>query len=134
MRTALIVGGLAVVGCLGALGAVEAEKLNSLSATIWPMLVGPKSSQTTAAAPTETAPMRPGGPRAAVSDVAPSAQTPAPAMETQVAAGPAPKPAAAPAAAPAAPPAPAAARSEEHTSELQSPVQLVCRLLLEKKK
>src|SRR5690348_17730414 len=26
-----------------------------------------------------------------------------------------------------------AARSEEHTSELQSPVQLVCRLLLEKK-
>src|SRR6266487_1129018 len=28
----------------------------------------------------------------------------------------------------------AAARSEEHTSELQSPVHLVCRLLLEKKK
>src|SRR5690348_8014699 len=28
---------------------------------------------------------------------------------------------------------PAAARSEEHTSELQSPVHLVCRLLLEKK-
>src|SRR5690348_18028042 len=28
----------------------------------------------------------------------------------------------------------AATRSEEHTSELQSPVQLVCRLLLEKKK
>src|SRR5690348_18121080 len=28
----------------------------------------------------------------------------------------------------------AARRSEEHTSELQSPVQLVCRLLLEKKK
>src|SRR5690348_17830132 len=27
----------------------------------------------------------------------------------------------------------AAARSEEHTSELQSPVHLVCRLLLEKK-
>src|SRR5438876_7640941 len=27
-----------------------------------------------------------------------------------------------------------AMRSEEHTSELQSPVQLVCRLLLEKKK
>src|SRR5438876_3219023 len=27
-----------------------------------------------------------------------------------------------------------AGRSEEHTSELQSPVQLVCRLLLEKKK
>src|SRR5690348_17414096 len=30
--------------------------------------------------------------------------------------------------------APATARSEEHTSELQSPVHLVCRLLLEKKK
>src|SRR5256885_12179899 len=28
----------------------------------------------------------------------------------------------------------AAARSEEHTSELQSPCKLVCRLLLEKKK
>src|SRR5256885_6203402 len=36
-----------------------------------------------------------------------------------------------------APPPPAArrpARSEEHTSELQSPCNLVCRLLLEKKK
>src|SRR2546422_5461363 len=30
--------------------------------------------------------------------------------------------------------APAAARSEEHTSELQSRLHLVCRLLLEKKK
>src|SRR5205807_7624238 len=30
--------------------------------------------------------------------------------------------------------APANARSEEHTSELQSPCNLVCRLLLEKKK
>src|SRR5690348_17687508 len=29
---------------------------------------------------------------------------------------------------------PAQLRSEEHTSELQSPVHLVCRLLLEKKK
>src|SRR5690348_17995200 len=29
---------------------------------------------------------------------------------------------------------PLPARSEEHTSELQSPVHLVCRLLLEKKK
>src|SRR5690348_17904364 len=29
---------------------------------------------------------------------------------------------------------PPARRSEEHTSELQSPVHLVCRLLLEKKK
>src|SRR5690348_17977948 len=29
---------------------------------------------------------------------------------------------------------PIIARSEEHTSELQSPVHLVCRLLLEKKK
>src|SRR6185436_5670185 len=31
-------------------------------------------------------------------------------------------------------PAPPASRSEEHTSELQSPDHLVCRLLLEKKK
>src|SRR5437764_9848663 len=31
-------------------------------------------------------------------------------------------------------PAPEAIRSEEHTSELQSPMYLVCRLLLEKKK
>src|SRR5438876_9028258 len=30
--------------------------------------------------------------------------------------------------------APSCTRSEEHTSELQSPVHLVCRLLLEKKK
>src|SRR5438876_8198350 len=32
------------------------------------------------------------------------------------------------------PPVRASTRSEEHTSELQSPVHLVCRLLLEKKK
>src|SRR5690348_17606088 len=31
-------------------------------------------------------------------------------------------------------PAQTSSRSEEHTSELQSPVHLVCRLLLEKKK
>src|SRR5205807_8427674 len=31
-------------------------------------------------------------------------------------------------------PGPRSARSEEHTSELQSPCNLVCRLLLEKKK
>src|SRR2546426_3179190 len=31
-------------------------------------------------------------------------------------------------------PEPAVGRSEEHTSELQSPCNLVCRLLLEKKK
>src|SRR5437762_5896480 len=36
--------------------------------------------------------------------------------------------------APSAQPASSAARSEEHTSELQSPMYLVCRLLLEKKK
>src|SRR5437763_7781399 len=35
---------------------------------------------------------------------------------------------------PRAPAAPTAPRSEEHTSELQSPMYLVCRLLLEKKK
>src|SRR2546430_12048509 len=34
----------------------------------------------------------------------------------------------------AVPPAPEAKRSEEHTSELQSQSNLVCRLLLEKKK
>src|SRR5690348_17518714 len=34
---------------------------------------------------------------------------------------------------PPSPRSPAARRSEEHTSELQSPVHLVCRLLLEKK-
>src|SRR5690348_18366326 len=33
-----------------------------------------------------------------------------------------------------APSSPTVRRSEEHTSELQSPVHLVCRLLLEKKK
>src|SRR5256885_2786854 len=32
------------------------------------------------------------------------------------------------------PPPPGGTRSEEHTSELQSPCNLVCRLLLEKKK
>src|SRR5207249_8223561 len=36
--------------------------------------------------------------------------------------------------APAAPVAPVSPRSEEHTSELQSRFDLVCRLLLEKKK
>src|SRR5690348_17893613 len=35
---------------------------------------------------------------------------------------------------PCAPRSRSTARSEEHTSELQSPVHLVCRLLLEKKK
>src|SRR5258706_9757131 len=35
---------------------------------------------------------------------------------------------------PVVPPAPRQARSEEHTSELQSLTNLVCRLLLEKKK
>src|SRR6266566_8790722 len=36
--------------------------------------------------------------------------------------------------APSRPPAACGRRSEEHTSELQSPCNLVCRLLLEKKK
>src|SRR5437764_5437242 len=35
---------------------------------------------------------------------------------------------------PVSPPSSAQPRSEEHTSELQSPMYLVCRLLLEKKK
>src|SRR5690348_17700150 len=43
------------------------------------------------------------------------------------------KPSAAPTVAPGEAPQAAAPRSEEHTSELQSPVHLVCRLLLEKK-
>src|SRR3989454_4478052 len=43
-----------------------------------------------------------------------------------------PKPAPAPKSTPA--PEPPPSRSEEHTSELQSPCNLVCRLLLEKKK
>jgi peptidoglycan/xylan/chitin deacetylase (PgdA/CDA1 family) len=107
MRTAVIVGGLVVAGCLGALGAVEAERLNSLSTTLWPKLVGEKA--TTAAAPAEAAQVRPAGPQMVVSDVTASARAPAaPAPETQVAAGPTPKPTpAAPApAAPAQAPAP----------------------------
>src|SRR5438876_5103751 len=39
-----------------------------------------------------------------------------------------------PTSAPPIPSSPASNRSEEHTSELESPVHLVCRLLLEKKK
>jgi peptidoglycan/xylan/chitin deacetylase (PgdA/CDA1 family) len=106
MRTAVIVGGLAVVGCLGALGAVEAEKLNAFSASIWPRLIGEKS--TTAAAPSE--PATPAGPRAMVSEASSAAPAPssAPKMAPaiQVAAGPSPRPAAAPAPQPAAAPAP----------------------------
>jgi len=110
MRTAVIVGGLAIAGCLGALGAVEAEKLNSFSASFWPKLLGEKVPKTTtAAAPVE--PARPAGPRVVVSDAATSAPVvtipAAPAPPTQVAAGPSPKPTAAAPSAP--PPAPAAA-------------------------
>jgi len=110
MRTAVIVGGLAIAGCLGALGAVEAEKLNSFSASLWPRLLGEKVPKaTTAAAPVE--PARPAGPRVVVSDAATSAPVvtipAAPAPPTQVAAGPSPKPTAAAPSAP--PPAPAAA-------------------------
>src|SRR5258708_26939548 len=47
---------------------------------------------------------------------------------------PPPKVAPQPAPPPPPPPLPAVHRSEEHTSELQSPDHLVCRLLLEKKK
>ena len=65
MRTAVIVGGLAIAGCLGALGAVEADKLNSLSASLWPKLLGEKvAKSTTAAAPVE--PARPAAPRVVV--------------------------------------------------------------------
>src|SRR5437667_1199806 len=63
---------------------------------------------------------RSGRPRPApVTQASPAAQPPAPRPATP------PQPAAAPAVAP---------RSEEHTSELQSHHDLVCRLLLEKKK
>ena len=115
MRTAVVVGGLVVVGCLGALGAVEAEKLTALSANIWPMLVGEKA--TTAAAPAEAA--RPAAPRAVVSDVsqAPAANA-APAPATQVAAGPAP---AAPQPAPAAAPKPAPAAAAPAPTAAQAP-------------
>jgi peptidoglycan/xylan/chitin deacetylase (PgdA/CDA1 family) len=115
MRAAVVIGGLVVAGCLGALGAVEAEKLNSLSAAIWPMLIGPKSTATTASAPAETAPARPTGPRTVVSEMSASAPAgPKTAPASQVAAGPAPAAAAAapptpaPATAPAAPPMPKA--------------------------
>jgi peptidoglycan/xylan/chitin deacetylase (PgdA/CDA1 family) len=113
MRTAVIVGSLAIAGCLGALGAVEAEKLNSLSASLWPKLLGEKTPKaTTAAAPAEAAPVHPAAPRVVISDAGASTPTPgAPAAETQVAAGPSvkPTPAAAAPAAPAPAPAPAAA-------------------------
>jgi peptidoglycan/xylan/chitin deacetylase (PgdA/CDA1 family) len=123
MRTALIVGSLVVAGCLGALGAVEAEKLNSLSASLWPRLLGGKvTPATTAAAPAEAVHVRPAGPRVVVSDAGaatpalPTPDTTAPA--TQLAAGPTPKatPAAAtpaaPAPAPTAVPAPAPAAAQ----------------------
>ena len=124
MRAAVVVGGLVIAGCLGALGAVEAQKLNSLSASIWPMLLGTKAAATTAAAPAEAAPVRPSAPPATVAEMtAPSsAANAAPAAATQVAAAPAPKAAppmqaatgpmaqAAPAAAPQPAAAPAAAQ------------------------
>ena len=132
MRAAVVVGGLVIAGCLGALGAVEAQKVNSLSASIWPMLLGTKTAATTAAAPAEAAPARPSAPTAAVAEMtaASSAANAAPAAATQVDAAPAPQatppmqaatgpmaqaaapqPAAAPAAAqgPPAPPMPRAA-------------------------
>ena len=86
MRTAIIVGGLAVAGCLGVLGAVEAQKYSF--AGIWPALTGAKTT-TTAAAPGE--PVRPQGPRKVVTELAtptPGTQA-APAGATRVAAGPA---------------------------------------------
>ena len=86
MRTAIIVGGLAVAGCLGILGAVEAQKYSF--AGIWPALTGAKTT-TTAAAPVE--PVRPQGPRKVVTELAtptPGTQA-APAGATRVAAGPA---------------------------------------------
>ena len=86
MRTAIVVGGLAVAGCLGVLGAVEAQKYSFTG--IWPALTGAKTT-TTAAAPVE--PVRPQGPRKVVTELAtptPGTQA-APAGATRVAAGPA---------------------------------------------
>src|SRR5450755_2344491 len=109
MRAALVIGGIVVAGCLGALGAVEAQKY-SLS-EIWPMLTGSKAATTTAAAPAEAAPTGPQAPRAVVTDMPaqdPRAQA-APTPSTQVAAAPKATPAA-PAAAPQAAPAPPVAQ------------------------
>ena len=108
MRAAFVVGGIVVAGCLGALGAVEAQKY-SLS-EIWPMLTGSKTASTTAAAPAEAVPAGPPAPHVVVTDVpaqAPRIQA-VPAPATQVAAAPKATPAApaAPAAAPHAAPAP----------------------------
>src|SRR4030088_1999916 len=81
MRTAIIVGGLAVAGCLGVLGAVEAQKYSFTG--IWPALTGAKTA-TTAAAPAE--PLRPQGPRKVVTEIAtPSSGSQA--AGTRVAAG-----------------------------------------------
>jgi peptidoglycan/xylan/chitin deacetylase (PgdA/CDA1 family) len=98
MRTAIVVGGLAVAGCLGVLGAVEAQKYSFTG--IWPALTGAKTA-TTAAAPAE--PVRPQGPRKVVTEVAaPTSGSQAAAGGTRVAAGapqqPAPTAQAAPAA------------------------------------
>jgi peptidoglycan/xylan/chitin deacetylase (PgdA/CDA1 family) len=101
MRTAIVVGGLAVAGCLGVLGAVEAQKYSFTG--IWPALTGAKTA-TTAAAPAE--PARPQGPRKVVTEIAtPSSgaqATQGAAAGTRVAAGapqqPAPTAQAAPAA------------------------------------
>ncbi len=98
MRTAIVVGGLAVAGCLGVLGAVEAQKYSFTG--IWPALTGAKTA-TTAAAPAE--PLRPQGPRKVVTEIAaPTSGSQAAAGGTRVAAGapqqPAPTAQAAPAA------------------------------------
>src|SRR5947208_8825862 len=69
---------------------------------------------------------KPAKPKAEKATKKPKAEEPLPRVEVkEEAAQPTPTPEAA---------APVAARSEEHTSELQSPDHLVCRLLLEKKK
>src|SRR2546427_8816056 len=83
------------------------------------------SQQSSALEPPATMPRTPER-RAAAPRTAPGPPPPKPAK----AVAPTPPP---PAAAPAAPQRPAP-RSEEHTSELQSQSNLVCRLLLEKKK
>src|SRR5437762_11467577 len=69
--------------------------------------------------------------------IAPAAAVLGCTVKTSFAAGPTPVGWVGPALLPAHPPSAtpqSATRSEEHTSELQSPMYLVCRLLLEKKK
>lgn len=118
MRAALVVGGLVAAGCLGALGAVEAQKY-PITATLWSTVsnvVGTRGA-TTGAAPAT----RPQAPRTVVTEMAqPAPRAQAAASGTQVAAAagvtpPAAGPAAQAQAVPAAQPAPAAVQTHAPT-------------------